>query len=34
MIKILAVIGRLLDYPSAEMVAHRDDIVEALRTTP
>lgn len=34
MIKILAVIGRLLDYPSAAMVAHRDEIVEALRTTP
>ena len=34
MIKILAVIGRLLDYPNEAMVAHCDDIVEALRTTP
>lgn len=34
MIKVLALIGRLLDYPTAELIQHKAEVLEALRTTP
>ncbi len=34
MIKILTVIGRLLDYPTSELCQHRQELVEAMRDTP
>lgn len=34
MIKVLALIGRLLDYPDPALIAHQEEVLEALRTTP
>ncbi len=34
MIKVLALIGKLLDYPTPVLCAHKDELVEAMRASP